>query len=55
MSAANEKVFERLAAEHQAELAKQHKAGTANVAKNAKPGASKAGAGGVSTKTGANP
>ena len=55
MSAANEKVFERLAAEHQAELAKAHKAGTANVAKNAKPGASKAGAGGVSTKTGANP
>ena len=55
MSAANEKVFARLAAEHQAELAKQHKAGTANVAKNAKPGASKAGAGGVSTKTGANP
>jgi len=55
MSAANEKVFERLAAEHQAELAKQHKAGTGSVAKNAKPGASKAGAGSVSTKTGANP
>jgi cell division protein FtsQ len=35
MSAANEKVFERLAAEHQAELAKAHKAGTAGGAKTA--------------------
>ena len=55
MSAANEKVFARLAAEHQAELAKQHKAGTASVAKNAKPGASRASAqASVSTKTGAS-
>jgi len=55
MSAANEKVFARLAAEHQAELAKQHKAGTASVAKNAKPGASKAGTASSSTKTGVTP
>ncbi len=34
MSAANEKVFARLAAEHRAELAREHKAG--NVAKNGK-------------------
>jgi cell division protein FtsQ len=39
MSAANEKVFARLAAEHQAELAKEHKAGTVSVAKNGKAGA----------------
>jgi cell division protein FtsQ len=39
MSAANEKVFARLAAEHRAELAKGHKAGTVRVAKNGKPGA----------------
>jgi len=55
MSAANEKVFARLAAEHQAELAKQHKAGTASVAKNAKPGASKPGAGSSGTKAGVTP
>ena len=50
MSAANEKVFARLAAEHQAELAKQHKAGTGNVAKNAKPTAGSSG-----KKTGVTP
>jgi len=52
MSATNEKVFARLAAEHQAELAKQHKdkAGTGNVAKNAKPTAGSSG-----KKTGVTP
>jgi cell division protein FtsQ len=34
MSAANAKVFARLAAEHRAELAKEHKAAAGNVAKN---------------------
>ncbi len=48
MSAANEKVFERLAAEHQAELAKEHKARTPNVAKNGS-GASRPGVGSVAT------
>jgi hypothetical protein len=37
MSAANQKVFARLAAEHRAELAKEHKAGT-KVARNGKTG-----------------
>jgi cell division protein FtsQ len=37
MSAANQRVFARLAAEHRAELAKEHKAGT-KVAKNGKTG-----------------
>ena len=37
MSAANQKVFARLAAEHRAELAKEHKAGT-KVARNSKAG-----------------
>jgi cell division protein FtsQ len=55
MSVANEKVFARLAAEHQAELAKAHKAGTSGVAKNAKPGTSKPGASSASTKTRATP
>jgi cell division protein FtsQ len=50
MNAANEKVFARLAAERRAELAKQqkakgHKAPTAKVAKNGKPG----------SKSGVNP
>jgi cell division protein FtsQ len=59
MSAANAKVFARLAAEHKAELAKEqqakeHKAGTSKVAKNGS-GASKSGAGSVATKSGATP
>ena len=64
MSAANEKVFARLAAEHKAELAKEqqakeHKAAAAKVAKNgsggSKPAASRSGAGSVATKSGATP
>jgi cell division protein FtsQ len=38
-SAANERVFARLAAEHRAELAKEHRSKTVNVAKNGKTGA----------------
>jgi len=45
MSAANEKVFERLAAEHRAELAKDHKTATAKAAKS----------GGAGVKNGATP
>jgi cell division protein FtsQ len=55
MSAANEKVFARLAAEHQAELAKQHKTGTASVAKTAKPGTSRPGTGGSNAKAAVTP
>jgi cell division protein FtsQ len=45
MSAANEKVFEQLAAEHRAELAKEHKTATAKAAKS----------GGTGGKNGATP
>jgi hypothetical protein len=38
MSAANQKVFARLAAEHKAALAKEHKSAAGNVAKNGKAG-----------------
>jgi hypothetical protein len=38
MSAANQRVFARLAAEHRAQLAKEHKA-ESRVAKKGKPGA----------------
>jgi hypothetical protein len=38
MSAANAKVFARLAAEHRAQLAKEHKAAAGNVARNGKTG-----------------
>ena len=64
MSAANAKVFARLAAEHKAELAKEqqakeHKAGAAKVAKNgsggSKSAASRSGAGSVATRSGATP
>jgi hypothetical protein len=39
MSAANAKIFAKLAAEHRAELAKEHKGAAGNVAKNARAGA----------------
>jgi cell division protein FtsQ len=50
ISATNEKVFAKLAAEHRAELAKEHKTGTIKVAKNGKPGAGR-----PSAKSGVTP